>query len=77
MFVDAAPVNVTAKAPFVVSADKANVQDGTLLIVLIAELTNVVVDAVPSRLIKPETLHAADAVPPAACCRATTIPVKA
>ena len=67
MLVAAAPVQVIANPPFVVSADKAKPQDGVLPRTVVAELTSTVVPAVPSLRINPSIFHAAQAVPPAAC----------
>ena len=44
MFVEAAPVPVIERHPFVVSADKAIVHPGVLSITVIAELTHVTVE---------------------------------
>ena len=46
MSVDAAPVTVIARPPFVVSADKAMPQDGVLSRTVVAEFTRTVVPAV-------------------------------
>ena len=73
----AAPVAVTAKPPLVVLADRAKVHPGTLLIAVTVEATSVVLAAVPSLRIKPSIFHAADSVPPAACLRATMMPLNA
>jgi len=67
MFVDAAPVTVIAKPPFVVSALRAIPQDGVLSKTVVALLTSTVVPAEPSLRIKPSTFHAALAVPAEAC----------
>lgn len=77
ILVDAAPVTVTASPPFVVSADNASAHPGWLSMTVSAELTRTVEAALASRRISPFTSHAAEAVPPAADWRATTMPVKA
>ena len=77
MLVAAAPVAVTANPPLVVSADNASAQLGTLLMAVTVEATSVVLAALAALRIRPSTFHAADAVPPAFCCRATIMPVKA
>ena len=71
MFVEAAPVAVIARAPFVVSAETAIAHAGVLLNVVNAEFTRVVDAAVPSRRMMPSIFQDATDVPPAACCRAT------
>ena len=70
MFVEAAPVAVTATAPLVVSAETAIAQDDGLANVVNAELINVVVAAVPSRRAIPSIFHDDVDVPPDACWRA-------
>ena len=72
IFVAAAPVATIASAPFVVSEPIAIDHPGTLLITVVVDATIVVVEAVASWRIKPSIFQAADAVPPAACWRATT-----
>jgi len=76
MSVDAAPVTVIARPPFVVSADKAMPQDGVLSRTVVAELTRTVVPAEPSLRINPSTFQAAQAVPAAALSRAMIVPEK-
>jgi hypothetical protein len=58
----------------VVSADTAIVHAGTLDITVTVDVTIVVDATVPSCLIKPSITHAAEAVPLAAFCLATTVP---
>ena len=67
MSVDAAPVQVIANPPFVVSADKAMPQLGVLSKTVVAEFTSTVVPALAYLRIKPSTFQAAQAVPSAAC----------
>ena len=76
MLVEAAPVALISRPPFVVSANRVMSHAGVLSMMVVTLLTNTVVPADPSLRIKPSTFHAAQSVPSDACSRATIVPWK-